>query len=247
MGLWSQADRDGRLEDRPMRLKAALFPYDSLDLETGLRRLTEAGLIIRYQVEDLRLIAIPTWSKHQQPHIREAVSELPAPAASTVLAPFKPVGSGKGREQEQEGVLPGVGLQSKSPSRGLQSSGDVLARFERFWVEYPRKTAKDDARKAFLKLAPDEALTNTMIAAVQRARASAQWLKDRGEFIPHGRTWIHGRRWEDEAERAPTPPHTGGSGGAGGCQHVTACATSQECYRKLRSPESHPVKAMAAS
>ena len=28
MGLWTQADREGRLEDRPMRLKASLFPYD---------------------------------------------------------------------------------------------------------------------------------------------------------------------------------------------------------------------------
>ena len=39
VGVWTQADREGRLEDRPMRLKAALFPYDSIDVDAGLTQL----------------------------------------------------------------------------------------------------------------------------------------------------------------------------------------------------------------
>lgn len=31
-GLWTLADRDGRLEYRPRRIKGALFPYDNCDI-----------------------------------------------------------------------------------------------------------------------------------------------------------------------------------------------------------------------
>lgn len=227
-----------------MRLKAALFPYDGLDIEAGLNRLTKVGLITRYQTAGgISVIAIPTWSKHQQPHIREAVSELPANDASTVLALFEPVGSGKGREQEQEGVQV-VGLQRKSPVRGLQSSGAILDRFEMFWAEYPRKTAKDSARKEFLQIAPDEAFTDRMIEAVRRARASEQWRKDSGQFIPHGRTWLHQKRWEDEAAVRVSEPVARQQ--VAGCDHVTPCTSPQECYQRLRDPKSYPRKAAAS-
>src|SRR3989304_3090656 len=86
-GLWTQADREGRLEDRPMRLKACLFPYDDLDIDQGLSSLVNVGLIQRYDRDGRRVIAIPSWSQHQQPHIREPHSELPAPGASTGPAP----------------------------------------------------------------------------------------------------------------------------------------------------------------
>ena len=33
IGLWLQADREGRLKDRPMRLKARIFPFDDVDMD----------------------------------------------------------------------------------------------------------------------------------------------------------------------------------------------------------------------
>ncbi len=36
-GLWLLADRDGRLEDRPLRIKAEIFPYrEGLDINGSL-------------------------------------------------------------------------------------------------------------------------------------------------------------------------------------------------------------------
>jgi len=32
-GLWGIADKDGRLEDRIKRIKAEIFPYDTVDIE----------------------------------------------------------------------------------------------------------------------------------------------------------------------------------------------------------------------
>ncbi len=48
IGLWMLADREGRLEDRPKRIKAQLFPYDDLDVDTSLNRMRDARLIERY-------------------------------------------------------------------------------------------------------------------------------------------------------------------------------------------------------
>lgn len=48
IGLWTQADREGKLEDRPKRLKAEIFPYDSVDVDKTLSCLQSAGFIERY-------------------------------------------------------------------------------------------------------------------------------------------------------------------------------------------------------
>lgn len=78
-GLWVIADREGRLEDRPKRIKAEVQPYDSSDVDALLNELARRGFIVRYQVAGTRYIAIPTWHKHQNPHIKEAESTIPAP------------------------------------------------------------------------------------------------------------------------------------------------------------------------
>lgn len=82
-GLWCCADREGRLRDRPKRLKAEIFPYDDLDMNRLLWDLTHAGFIIRYQTGGHPYLYIPTWSEHQHPRNDEAQSDLPAYAAGT--------------------------------------------------------------------------------------------------------------------------------------------------------------------
>ncbi|MFZ5540878.1 MAG: hypothetical protein ACOY5V_14195 [Pseudomonadota bacterium] len=79
--------------------------------------------------------------------------------------------------------------------------------FDRFWQAYPRKVNKARAQQAFARIDPDEALLARMLAAMERAKASAQWRKDGGEFIPHAATWLNGRRWEDET--GPPNPSNG--------------------------------------
>ena len=69
--------------------------------------------------------------------------------------------------------------------------------FDTFWAVYPRHTAKQDAKRAFIKVSPDDALLETMLTAIQRQKQTDQWSDPR--YIPHPATWINGRRWEDEA------------------------------------------------
>jgi len=78
-GLWCEADREGRLEDRPRRLKAEILPYDDCDIERLLGQLSDRGFIERYYVGAERYIAIVNFAKHQNPHVREAESVIPAP------------------------------------------------------------------------------------------------------------------------------------------------------------------------
>jgi hypothetical protein len=84
-GLWCYADREGRLEDRPMKLKGLILPYDNCngdellaELEKSLDPVTNDGLIIRYQVGGRKYIEIPTFGKHQRVHPQEKESDLPA-------------------------------------------------------------------------------------------------------------------------------------------------------------------------
>lgn len=79
IGLWTIADREGRLEDRPKKIKSQICPYDKWDVEKLLDDLCNAKFITRYSVDGLKCIHINTFRKHQNPHQNEKESELPPP------------------------------------------------------------------------------------------------------------------------------------------------------------------------
>lgn len=78
-GLWTIADKEGRLDDRPKKIKAMLLPFDEADCDALLQQLNDHKFIIRYRVNGERYIQISNWKKHQNPHCKEAASEIPAP------------------------------------------------------------------------------------------------------------------------------------------------------------------------
>lgn len=77
-GLWCAADRCGRLEDRPRRIQAEIFPYDqTLDVDAMLWKLEEAWFIYRYTVQGSQYIQIAAFFRHQRPHPKEKESIIP--------------------------------------------------------------------------------------------------------------------------------------------------------------------------
>ena len=76
-GLWTLADREGRLEDRPRRIKNELFPCDDYDVDAGIYRLASAEFVERYTSCNIRVLLIVNFSKHQSPHGTEKDSLLP--------------------------------------------------------------------------------------------------------------------------------------------------------------------------
>lgn len=83
-GLPCIADRKGRLEDRPVRIKAHLLPYDVCDVNGLLSALHDSGFIYRYEVDGLKLIQILKFSLHQTPHRHEPESSLSPPSPDEV-------------------------------------------------------------------------------------------------------------------------------------------------------------------
>ncbi len=77
--------------------------------------------------------------------------------------------------------------------------------FASFWSAYPKKKAKDDAKKAFDKRKPDKALLDLMLSAIAAQSKSDDWLKDGGKFIPYPATWLDDGRWQDEATAISKP------------------------------------------
>jgi hypothetical protein len=114
IGLWLQADREGRLEDRPSFLKANIFPYEDIDAEKLLDALAPK-FIVRYEVAGKRYIQIRNFLKHQLPHYKEVASIIPPPSENptltqhqsdvdlTLIQPCTQEGSRKGAGREQEG------------------------------------------------------------------------------------------------------------------------------------------------
>ena len=92
-----------------------------------------------------------------------------------------------------------------SPTGGEYVKDDLdTQRFESFWSMYPKKIAKANARKAWLKLKVDGPLYTEIMKGLALHKKSRDWIKDEGQFIPHPATWLNGRRWEDEVEQEPT-------------------------------------------
>lgn len=77
IGLWTLADKQGRLEDRPKKIKMGVFPADNVDVEKGLVLLSADKFIDRYEVDGVKYIQISNWNKHQNPHHTEKDSVIP--------------------------------------------------------------------------------------------------------------------------------------------------------------------------
>ena len=78
-GLWMIADREGRLEDRPKRIKAAILPFDNQDVEPLLEELHQHGFLVRYRNEAGSFIQISKFLTHQSPHYSEKPSVIKPP------------------------------------------------------------------------------------------------------------------------------------------------------------------------
>lgn len=199
--LWLIADREGRLEDRPLRIKAEAFPYrEGVDMGAILNWLQQEGFILRYQAANKNYIQILNFAKHQNPHKNEISSEIPAPSKSKVdpkISEHVP------SESESLGLIPDpLNLIPEVLNCSPSSSESADGGFATFWEQYPKKVAKSKALKAWMKIKPVGQLLADLMAGLEQQKASSDWQKDRGQFIPHPASWLIDCRWEDVAPLA---------------------------------------------
>jgi hypothetical protein len=204
-GLWCMADREGRLEYRPKRIKAEVLPYDDCSCEELLEQLSHKSFITVYPCGEETFIEISQFTKHQKCHVNELASTIPA---CTVLAPcdsgllLNPSLAQSGAcaradEQLVETMISTIG-QARTSEEGVKvRKGNWRDLFEAFWHAYPKKKSRGDAEQAFRVLNPDEQLVETMISTIRRARTSVDWTKERGKYIPYPAKWLRAKGWLD--------------------------------------------------
>ncbi len=95
--------------------------------------------------------------------------------------------------------------------------------FEQFWALYPRKQAKQDARKAWSKLNPSADLVADILISVSQHCLTQEWRKDRGQFVPLPASFIRGERWTDELSATAEPSGESRKD----CQHEPRCNSSE--------------------
>lgn len=155
-GLWTIADRRGRLEDRPRRIKAELLPYDDCDIDDLLNQLSTGGFIHRYIVAGERYIEIVNFEKHQHIPGSEAESIIPSSsdAGAQILAQ-----SAQDIAQHAQDVPPvacSLNLESSIDNADALSHARARAREET--VEHEEEVAESAEPKAEAALSQKEPL-----------------------------------------------------------------------------------------
>lgn len=206
--LVPHTDDFGRLSGDAFTVKHAVFPTSRRredEFEAAIQAMVATGLIVRYEAEGQQVIEVVDFKGHQPGLSKRTASRFPDP----------PVNFTEIREFPSQ--------EKRTELKGREEKGTALsARFERFWQAYPKKVGKDAAEREWNKLAPGDDLTDAMIAAVRAQRASEQWRKDGGQFIPHPRTWLHQGRWKDAEGIGAAAPRVE-------CPHEPKCNSKDWC------------------
>ena len=212
--LWTLADKEGRLEDRPLRIKAETFPYrDGLDVNGYLTELQRLGFIVRYLVGDLALIQVVNFKKHQTPHNTEKPSTLPPVEAGTIAGCAFQGASVKSPLSNSENVdaLPPDSLVLIPDSLVLipdTSAPAKPAMFDTFWSLWPatdRRTQRAKCKANWTKNNLD-AKADEILEHVAALKKTEKWMSG---FEPAPMTYLNGSQWEDgvpEIDRSTQQP-----------------------------------------
>jgi hypothetical protein len=135
----------------------------------------------------------------------------------------EPAGQGRGKVGRYR-LLKGLTQLDQSQSIGLTSTAvrshfepslstllnrqesNTDEQFDKLWNQYPRKTAKGNARRAFDRVMKrsDAPTVDVLIAAVERYAAQFTSGKTDINYCAHLATWLNGERWLDEIKADKT-------------------------------------------
>lgn len=224
IGLISNADDEGRLKGSPAAI-ALMLPtvYSTSDrrgLEEDLQSVLEVMSKLRsYEVEGRRYLVFANYGQWQKID-RPTASVLPDP-------PTNDPSIDESSTSDRRVIVPNRIEKNRKEQKDISSSVDDG--FDDFWLNYPRKVAKQDALKAWRRIKAPPDLRSVILASLHKHKQSQEWQKDGGQFVPHPATWLNGRRWEDEVS-APSLHELGldfsGFGSASRRQSEEALRTS---------------------
>ncbi len=188
--LITTADDFGRFMACSLIVKSACFPLlDTLNpakVERALTELEAHTLIQLYHAGDRRYGWFLQWAKHQgEPRAKHSKYPDPTLSASAGNCLHLPTNAHGAPDTDTDLSSPNL--------KSTKQTDD----FEQFWRAYPKKRGKDAAR-AMWNSAKHRPPLAQILAVLTDARASHDWTREHGKYIPHPTRWIKEGRWRDE-------------------------------------------------
>lgn len=214
IGLFSQADDEGRGKGSPLYLKAVLFPYNetlkSKEIECACEEIAKSDLsVIFYKSkEDARVYyQIVTWGKWQFIN-RPTPSTIPEYNDDTMELLFN-----DNSMSIQGALTPNMNKNKKENKKenkninNMSNEIDLIdERFSRFWLKYNNKIgSKAKCEQWFRTHKVSEELLTTMLKAIELDDRLREEAKLDGKFYPEKpfpQTWLNQKRWEALLENA---------------------------------------------
>lgn len=241
VGLWTIADREGRLEDKPKRIKMHLFPADDIDVDAALCELQASGFLKRYEVDGARYIQVLAFRKHQNPHRDEKPSSIPAMDehdASTVQTPCEhssnPADSPILRFSDSPNPDPSTASSAPAPDREAGEpvrAGDDPAPETLLSIAFNRAGIRcQPADPRLIALAEQGVTSETVVAACNEAKAAKP-----GQSVGLGYVVAILQRWSNEASKL----QAGHANGARASPRQAQQANTQRLLNRIQGTPSH--------
>lgn len=184
----ANTDDFGRMAGDAFTIKNVVLPSSrrpEADFDRALDALQTVGLIDRYTVDDTIYLQVINFDQHQPNLHKRTESRFPE----------SPGISGKVRPNLTE-----LNLTESKRTEPCADAHSADCLFAEFWASYPKKKAKEAAQRAWTKRRPNSELLAVILRALTHQKASPDWQKDSGRYIPLPATWLNNARWTDELE-----------------------------------------------
>lgn len=209
--LWGYVDDHGKGKDNPLLVKADCFPLDeniTSDVIDGwLWLLSDAGVIVRYEVDGTRFVAVRNWAEHQKPQ-HPGKDLFPAWTQENARiyadsATFMQPSCNTHETCTPE--LSRVELSRDELFNDVEPVSSYSDDFESWWKAYPRRQGKGKAYDAWQQ-ALRKGTANQMIDSAIKYATSPDLPEVK--FVPLPATWLNQERWNDDVMTAKPVQNT---------------------------------------
>jgi hypothetical protein len=217
VGIWTEADDEGKLIDSAKLLAGSLFPHDehvtAKCVERWLTALVGVDAIVRYEVNGAKYIQVREWKHQKISH--PGPSRIPNPSGNI------PESLANNSGDSPEFLRPDLGSRiigsriiGSVPESERHIDVDLLLGFAEFWETYPKRNGKrlgrGDCEERWKKLGTDD--RSAIVVGVRHyatacdggltiAKDPMRWLRDK--------CWVD---WQEPAEPCRGGQSVGTSG-----------------------------------
>lgn len=226
-----------------------------VDAVAGLAGFFAAAEVVGWATPKGSGITFNNWGRHNGATAKARAMEQAKKArqriASEACPDSVPIASGQSRDnigttsgpekrREEKNVNPKAEEPPLPPTGGGCVDPPGFVQFWEAWPSHFRKSARAKCLTHW-RSAGLESLALVIVASVAAWRASEQWTKDTGQFIPAPLPWLRDRRWEAAAPPAKEE-RNGHSGSTGANRPARSGGGGNQAAREFPQLITLPVK-----